>query len=144
MEDPGATENPGGAGTGAPQYVRFLFILSIVLVAGCAQKPDAGVAERAITAHFKEEGYDVPDLSIGGISRNPVAEREYMAPLTYVVEVPSIVLKPGAAAEFAEKGRPIDELIFSDASIKILALSPPRQGWVVSSVRGIHLPLPAR
>ena len=120
-----------------------LCITAILLVSGCAPKPDAGIAERAIAEHFEKEGYRVSEITIGSVSRNPIAEREYMAPLTYVVEVQSIVLEEGGMG-FVEHGRTNGNLAFSNISVKVQALSPPQQGWVVSSVKGIDLPVSRR
>ena len=120
--------------------VRFLLALSILLLAGCAPKPDAGVAERAITLHFEQRGYLVKDIIIGSISRNPIAEREYMAPLTYVVKVPSIVLEFKVGAGDVSGYRKTRGLTFSATSFNIQALSPPKRGWAVSRVTGIDLP----
>jgi hypothetical protein len=120
--------------------VRFFLAMSILLLAGCAPKPDAGVAERAITLHFEQRGYLVKDITIGNISRNPIAEREYMAPLTYVVKVPSIVLKLKAGAGDVSAYRKTKRLNFSTTSFNIQALSPPKQGWAVSRVTGVDLP----
>lgn len=120
--------------------VRFFLALSILLLAGCAPKPDAGVAERAITLHFEQRGYLVKDITIGNISRNPIAEREYMAPLTYVVKVPFIVLKLKAGAGDVSAYRKTKRLNFSTTSFNIQALSPPKQGWAVSRVTGVDLP----
>lgn len=119
---------------------RFFLVLSILPLAGCAPKPDAGVAERAITAHFEQRGYLVRDITIGNISRNPIAEREYMAPLTYVVKVPSIVLELKAAAGDVSGYRETKGLTFSATSFNIQALSLPQRGWAVSRATGIDLP----
>ncbi len=120
--------------------VRYFLALSILLLAGCSPKLDVGVAEEAITLHFEQKGYLVKDITIGSISRNPIAEREYMAPLTYVVKVPSIVLKLKAGAGDVSGYRKTKRLNFSTASFKIQALSPPKQGWAVSRVTGVELP----
>jgi hypothetical protein len=109
-------------------------------MAGCSPRPDAVTAERSITEYFEQRGYRVKDISIGKMSRNPIAEREYMAPLTYAVEVPSIVLELKSDAA----GRPADYepegMTFSAVTIKMQALSPPRRGWAVLQVVGIELP----
>jgi len=120
--------------------LRVLIVPAVIFVAGCAQKPDAGIAEKAISAHFEQRGYLVKDISVSKISRNPIAEREYMAPLTYVVEVPSIVLELEAAAAGGADRRNAERLTFSSVSVKIQALREPKRIWVVSQVTGIDLP----
>jgi len=120
--------------------LRVLIVPAVIFVAGCAQKPDAGIAEKAISAHFEQRGYLVKDISISKISRNPIAEREYMAPLTYVVEVPSIVLELEAAAAGGADRRNAERLTFSSVTVKIQALREPKRMWVVSQVTGIDLP----
>ena len=120
--------------------LRFLFALAVIFATGCAQKPNAGIAEQAISAHFEQRGYLVKDISIGKIFRNPIAEREYMAPLTYVVEVPSIVLEKETSAESKADHRDAEQLAFSAVTVKIQALSEPQRRWVVSQVTGADLP----
>lgn len=116
----------------------LLLALILTLTAGCSPKPGAPIAEQAITEHFAQRGYLVRDITIGRISSNPVAERQYMAPLTYVVEVPWIVLEHEAeAGDSTDTGT--GEMMFIDATFKIQARRPPREGWVVSQVEGVNL-----
>ena len=123
--------------------VLTLLVPAAILLPGCSPAPGADVVEGAIAEHFQKEGYIVREVTVGRIFRNPVAEREYMAPLTYVAEIPSIALEP-AAVEPGERGLTAAPLTYADVTIKIQALSPPQQGWAVSHVEGVVIPPPSR
>lgn len=114
--------------------------LAALLAAGCAPRPDAGTAERAIRDHFQGRGHPVREITIGKIRRNPVEERQYMAPLTYVVDVESVTVEAGGAPE--AKGRPSEggSRTFSGATIKLWMVNQPDQRWVMGQISGIDLP----
>ena len=110
-------------------------LLACLVALACAPSPPPDSRAQAIRAHFAERGYRVVALDLGGLRRNPIAERVYMAPLTYVVEVRSITLKAGGEGERA----PVTS---TGAQIKLAARGAPgtEQGWAVAGVEGVELP----
>lgn len=112
-----------------------------LLVLGCRPAPGVEAIEAAVERYFAGLGYTVVQLSMGEMRQNPVREREYMAPLTYVVEIPSLVLERVSAPIVAAVPRGA-RLRFSGVTLKLQATSnaaPSGAVWEVSQVVGVDL-----
>ena len=117
-----------------------LLLLQLVMTAACQPAPRAIDVEHAVRDHFEMLGYSVAGMTVGQMRRNPAAERVYMAPLTYVVELPSLVLDPAAGSGGSSAGTKGGRLSFAGVTVKLQALDPGGRDWVVSQVNGVSLP----
>jgi hypothetical protein len=112
-----------------------------LLVLGCQPAPGTEAIETAVERYFAARGYAVVRLSVGEMRQNPVREREYMGPLTYVIGVPHLTLErvsPPAVAEDASRAN----LSFSDVTFKLQATGNTERSatqWVVSQVAGVDI-----
>lgn len=111
-------------------YVMLLLIILCAagMLISCAVDPVMDNVRGSIIKYFKGRNYTVTEIEISKIERQPLGQREYMAPKKYDVYIPLITLE--------SSGR--GPLTFKDAVIRIR--STDKHGiWLVDLITGIPL-----
>ncbi len=106
----------------------LIILCAMSILISCSVDPGMENVRGSIIKHFESRNYKVADMEISKIERQPLGQREYMAPKKYDVYIHLITLE--------SSGR--GPLTFKDAVIRIR--STDKHGvWLVDLITGIPL-----
>ena len=80
------------------------------------------------------------EIRIQEIQRNPLPERDYMAPLTFVIEVSKIRLESMEDKGESLRFRKGESVTFRDARVRIRRGNAPGRPWEIAHISGIDVP----
>lgn len=111
------------------------------LLLGCAPVgPEEARIEETLREYFRNRGYLVKELRIEAVERNPLPDREYMGPLTFVVKISSLTLETTARRAGGKAAHPTGApLAFTNATIQLRRGSSPERPWEVARISGIDI-----
>jgi len=120
--------------------IGLFFVLGSSFVTACSAGLDAKTARRAIEEYFRTRHYDVVDMKIERIERNPLNERDYMAPKTFIVDVALITVR--SMDRERETGAPevAQPLTFRGARFRIRRTGRADTDWAVGEISGVEIP----
>jgi len=118
-------------------YLLLSFVLSALLLSGCAIPPDEKNVKASIVDYFAARNYRVVQLEMADIKPVPLGKKVYMGTEGYIVNIRLITLE--AMRDFAEPRniKREEHLTFRDAVIQIREKAGERGRWEISVISGI-------
>ena len=110
------------------------------LAAGCSPPPEEQRVESVVRQYFEGRGFRVQEMQMGKIDRNALRDRDYMAPLTFIVRLDIVRLEALGQVVGTPSIRKGQVLTFRNATLHIRRSPSPGGDWEVGEISGIDIP----
>jgi len=124
--------------------IRISLLLFFLLGAGwtgtgCSPPPEEQRVKQVVTDYFEGRGFRVTEMRMGKIDRNALRDRDYMAPLTFIVALDVVRLEAMGEIQGTNPVHKGQVLTFRDATLHLRRSQTGTRDWEVGGISGIDI-----